>query len=334
MRLSFAGGGTDIADWYERHGGAVLSSTIDESACVTLRPRGDSRIRFRSLDLGWTVDYDVDEAPVYDGTLDLAKAAAARFELDQGFDLDIRSDAPAGSGLGGSAAVTSALVGALATYTGARLNRREMAELGYEIERTDLSIPGGKQDHYATTFGGFNHISFDADGVLVEPLRLDDSVLRDLEARLLLCYLGQVRTNLNLVDTQIEFLKSGRPATIGGMHSMGADVGRMKDALSKKNLDRFGKILHDAFVHKKMMNPDVTKGTVADTLYEVARAHGASGGKLAGAGGGGYMLLYVPTAKRRSVLRALEAMGTNGQMAVRQVRFADRGLQVSRVSAP
>ena len=330
LRISFAGGGTDLADWYERYGGAVLSSTIDRSAYVTLHPRSDSRVSIRSLDLGWAVDYRLHEEPVYDGVLDLAKAAAAQFEVGRGFDLDIRSDAPAGGGLGGSSAVTAALIGALAAYTDTRLTRTEMAELNYRIERIELKIAGGKQDQYATTFGGFNHITFGAGGVAVVPLDLDSDLLRDLEAHLLLCYVGQVRTDLGLIDRQLEFLKRGRKETVNGMHCIQADVERMKEALLDKDLDRFGRSLHEGFAHKKMMNPEVTRGTAADKLYEIALRHGALGGKLSGAGGGGYLVLYVPTSRQHRVRHALEAAG--GVFV--ECSFSDRGLQVWRSRHP
>lgn len=339
MRISFAGGGTDIADWYERYGGAVLSCTIDKSACVALRPRDDSRVRLRSLDLGVAVDYRLGDVPAYDGTLDMAKAAAARFEIGRGFDLEMRSDAPPGSGLGGSAALAAALVGALAAHAGVRLGRREVAETSYAIERDDLAIPGGKQDQYATTFGGFNHIVFGAGGVEVEPAGVGGDVLRDLETRLLLCHLGQNRPDLGIVDAHIGFLRSGRRATIDGMRSMRADLARMKDALARKDLNLFGTHLHQSFVHKKMMNPLVTKDTVAEELYEAALASGALGGKLAGAGGGGYLLLYVPASAQGSVRRALEAAscGAGGEAkggGVAKVAFTNRGLHVRTAARP
>lgn len=330
LRISFAGGGTDIRDWYEQHGGAVLSSTIDKSAYVTLSPRPDSYVRVRSLDLGWTVNYHLDEKPTYDGVLDLAKATIARFDLTDGFDIDIRSDTPAGGGLGGSSAVTSALIGALALFTDTRLSRAEIAELNYAIERIDLKIAGGKQDQYATTFGGFNHIAFDGDGVTVDPLDMDTGTLRDLEAHLLLCYTGRVRSDMGLIDKQLDFLKHKRKATIDGMHCIQADVEHMKDALASRNLDLFGRILHEGFMHKKMMNPDVTKGTIADELYEVAREHGALGGKLLGGGGGGYVVLYVPTSKQHLVRQAVKAVG--GVFV--ECNFSRRGLQVWKSPYP
>ena len=172
LRISFTGGGTDVPAWYEQYPGAVLSSTINRYAYVTLYPRDDRQVRIRSLDLGFTVDYNLDSGPAYDGALDLAKAAIKRLDVDRGVDIDIRSDAPAGSGLGGSSALTSALLAALAEFRGLKLTREQLAELNYTVERIDLKIAGGKQDQYATAYGGFNAIKFCKDLVAVEPVEV------------------------------------------------------------------------------------------------------------------------------------------------------------------
>jgi D-glycero-alpha-D-manno-heptose-7-phosphate kinase len=326
LRLSFAGGGTDLPHWYmSRHGG-VLSATIDRYAYVTLYPRDDDIVNIRSLDLGYSVRYNLGEEPAYDGILDLAKAALRRLDLDRGIDLDIRSDAPPGSGLGGSSALTAAIVGAVAAFKGYPITAYEFAELNYEIERTDVGIKGGKQDQYAATFGGFNHIEFYCDSVLVNGLRIEQSILNDLEAHLLLCYTGQVRTDLDLISTQVDLYQQGRVDTIRGMERLYEMVFAMKEALLRRRLDDFGALLHDAYIGKKMMNPRVSEGTIADLLYEAAREHGALGGKLLGAGGGGYLALYCPTDRQHELRRALEALG--GQFI--DFGFESLGLQVWR----
>ena len=324
LRISFAGGGTDIAAWYATHGGAVLSATISRSAYVTLAPRADRRINVRSLDLGYAIDYSLDETLTFDGVLDLAKAAVKRLGSQCGMDISIRSDAPAGSGLGGSSALAAALAGALACQWGISLGRRELAELAYTLEREDLDICGGKQDQYATVFGGFNHIEFNARGVSVHKLPIATAVKNDLEAHLLLCYVGRVRKDAGLVDAQVRDLRAGRAETLTGMCRVQADVGKMKDALLAGRLDAVGRGLHDAFAHKKMTNPGVTAGTEADALYEAALRQGALGGKLLGAGGGGYLLLYVPTGRQHAVRRALEEMGGRFE----EFSFRERGLEV------
>jgi D-glycero-alpha-D-manno-heptose-7-phosphate kinase len=326
LRISFAGGGTDIPQWYEQHGGAVLSTTINRYAYVTLRPREDRAVNIRSVDLGYTVKYAVDDGPTYDGVLDLAKAAIHRLGASDGLDLDVRSDAPAGSGLGGSSALTSAVIGAVATHTGQTLDSYELAELNYVIERHDLRIAGGKQDQYATTFGGFNLIEFHTDRVVVNPLRIERDIVNDLEAHLLLCYTGRVRANLGLVAREIQSFREGRASTIDGMKCLHQLAFEMKECLLRGRLRQFGELLHEAYANKKRMNPDVAEGTIADDLYEEARSWGAVGGKLLGAGGGGYLLLYCETDTQHEVRQALEAMGG----VVTGLAFEDSGLQTWR----
>ena len=329
LRISFAGGGTDLPHYYEKYQGAVLSSTINRYAHVTIYPRADHEIEIRSLDLGHTVRYSVREQPVYDGVMDLAKAAIHRVGVEAGMDLDVRMEAPRGSGLGGSSALTAAVLGAVASLKGHPYSLYDLAELNYAIERTDLKIAGGKQDQYATTFGGFNLLEFRKDRVVVTPLRIDASVLNDLEAHLLLCYTGKVRPNLGLISDQIKYFAEGRKETVDGMHRLYEMAFEMKEALLTGNLEHFGLMLHEAYLNKKRMNPKVAEGTPADALYEMALQHGTIGGKLLGAGGGGYLLLYCQTGKQLAVRRALEEMG--GQFA--DFSFDGCGVQVWRSRA-
>jgi D-glycero-alpha-D-manno-heptose-7-phosphate kinase len=323
LRVSFAGGGTDLVQWYEEHGGAVLSSTINRYSYVTLYPREDDEIRIRSFDLGTHVNYKINQE-LFDGVLDLAKAAIRRMGIDLGFELDVYTEAPRGSGLGGSSAVTSAILGAVREYTGVVLDAYELAELNYTIERTDLGIAGGKQDQYATTFGGFNMIEFHRDRVLVTPLRVDRDILNDLEAHVFLCYTGQVRSDLGIIEKQMEYYQS-RQDTITAMKKVHQQVYQMMEALLKGRLNKFGELLDEAYQAKKEMNPHVSTSRV-DELYALAKKEGALGGKLLGAGGGGYLMLYIPGARVHDVRKALEAQG--GQFA--SFAFEERGLQVWR----
>lgn len=327
LRISFVGGGTDLPHYYEEHGGAVLSSTINKYSYVSIYPRDDKEVQINSLDFGHTVKYFVDEEPKYDGVLDLAKAAIRRMGSDLGFELNVQTEAPPGSGLGGSSAVTSAIIGALKEYTGVVLDHYELAELNYTIERIDLSIAGGKQDQYATTFGGFNLIEFYKDRVVVTPLRISPEILNDLEAHLMLCYTGKVRPSLGLVDSQIQYYHEGRLTTLEGMRRLHEMVHEMKEALLKGQLYEFGKLLDEAMTNKKRMNPEVSTPHI-DGLYELAKKHGAIGGKLCGAGGGGYLMLFVEGKRRQEVKTALEEVG--GQFT--NFAFDDRGLQVWRSS--
>lgn len=325
LRLSFVGGGTDLPHYYEEHGGAVLSTTINRYSYVTLYPRQDSRICIKSLDFGYSVDYQLEEKPVYDGVMDLAKAVIARMGSNLGFELDVHTEAPPGSGLGGSSAVTAAIIGALGEYTGVVLNEYELAELNYVIEREDLGIAGGKQDQYATTFGGFNLIEFHPSRVLVTPLRLRQETLNELETHIMLCYTGSIRPSIGLIDSQVRAYERDEGAVRAGMRRLHEMVFEMKEALLRDDLSKFGELLDAAYGNKKRMNPKVSNKHI-DQLYGLARENGAVGGKLCGAGGGGYLMLFVEGARRHEVRERLQEAG--GKFA--DFSFEKHGLQVWR----
>jgi D-glycero-alpha-D-manno-heptose-7-phosphate kinase len=324
LRISFVGGGTDFPHYYERHGGAVVSATIDRCARVAVTPRADRRVTIRSLDLDRLVEYHLERGPVYDGFLDLAKATIERLDVERGIDVDIASDAPPGSGLGGSSALVTACVGALAARGDRPMSAFEVARLAYAIERQDLGIAGGWQDQYAAAFGGLNLIEFSADGVSVTPLRMDDEAIAELRAHLLLCYTGNVRTDLGLIDTQIRMYADGREETIVGMKQLHEMAYEMRDAIEAGDLRSLGGLLREAYESKKRMNPRITEGTAIDGLLEVARAAGAWGGKICGAGGGGYLLLACAPDRQGAVRRALEDRGG---------RFAPFGFRAGGVEA-
>ncbi len=314
LRVSFVGGGTDFPHYFERHGGAVLSATIDHAARVRIARRPDRQVRIRSLDLGHLVEYHLEERPEYDGVMDLPKAAIARMGVESGLDVDIESDAPPGSGLGGSSALVTACVAALAMLSDRRLEREELARIAYGIEREDLGIAGGWQDQFAAAFGGCNLLEFGTDGaVAVTPVALSDEKLGELRSHLLLCYTGQVRTDLGLIHGQIRMYEDGREDTIVGMKQLHAMAFEMREELEAGNLHRLGPLLRQAFENKKLMNPHITRGTPIERLFEVAEDAGATGGKICGAGGGGYLLLACPPETHPTVRAALERLG--GQFA-------------------
>lgn len=307
LRISFVGGGTDFPHYYERHGGAVLSATIDRHAYVTVTPREDREVRIRSLDLGHLVEYHLDDGPTYDGVMDLAKAAIGRMGVTSGLEMELRSDAPPGSGLGGSSALVTAVVGALAALQDREMTPEAVARLSYAIEREDLGVAGGWQDQYAAAFGGFNLLEFSADGVVVTPVRCSADALAQLRAHLLLCYTGTVRTDLGLIDTQIRLYHEGREETIVGMKHLHEMAYELRGAIEAGDLDALGGLLRQAYENKKRMNPYIADGTPIEALFEVAREAGAAGGKICGAGGGGYLLLACSPERRAEVRAALEA---------------------------
>ncbi|HTG48243.1 MAG TPA: GHMP kinase [Actinomycetota bacterium] len=335
LRISFVGGGTDFPHWYEEHGGAVLSATIDHVVRVRLTPRADRRVRVRSLDLGHLVEYHLDDGPDGTGATDLAAAAIERIGVPTGVDLEIRSDAPPGSGLGGSSALVTAVVAALAFLGERRMTAEEVARLAYRIEREDLGIAGGWQDQYASAFGGFNLLDFTARGVTVEPVRLEPGRLEALSRHLLLCYTGHVRRDVGLIDRQIAMHREGREETLLGMKRLQSMASAMREAIERGDVEALGEMLHEAFLAKKQMNPHITDGTPIESMLAAAHDAGASGGKICGAGGGGYLLIAADPAAQPAVRTALEAAG--GQFApfafraegVRATRGADRWAPVA-----
>ena len=313
LRVSFVGGGTDFPQWYEANGGAVLSSTIDHSVRVTITPRPDREVRVRSLDLGDIVAYQLDEGPEYDGVMDLAKAAIERVGVRTGIDVDIESEAPPGSGLGGSSALVTAITAGLAMLEGRSFTRDALARLCYSIEREDLSISGGWQDQYASAFGGFNLLEFGRGDVRVTPVRADDAALARLRSNLLLCYTGGVRRHVGLIDEQLRLYRSGREETVLGLKQLRELAYAMRDALEAGDVDRMGRMLREAFEAKRRMNPHIAEDTPIEAMLDRAHGSGASGGKICGAGGGGYLLLYCLPDRQEAVRRELEALG--GQFA-------------------
>lgn len=308
LRLSFAGGGTDVSPFPATEGGAVLSATIDRYAYGSLTPRDDARISVHSLDLGMSLDFDAGDEPSFDGRLDLVKAAVRRLGgTTTGFDLLLQSNAPPGSGLGSSSTMLVALVGLLREHHRLPLTDYEVADLAYQAERVDLRIRGGHQDHYAATFGGFNFIEF-GERVIVNPLRVQDSTLNELQLNLLLCYTGTTRQSSRIISDQSARLASGESETLEGLRAQKELAVTMKSALLRGELNEFGVLLGEAWKQKKRMSPLIATEFIEEA-YEVAMRAGALGGKVTGAGGGGYILFYCDFARKHRLAEALTRMG-------------------------
>ena len=311
LRVSFAGGGTDVAPFPEREGGLVLSATINRYAHGTMKPRTDGRIRVESLDLDTALEYGAEDLVQYDGQLDLVKGAIRRVaQLDEarGIDLSLHTAAPPGSGLGASSALIVSLIGLLRDYHKLSLTDYEIAHLAWEVERLDLGLRGGLQDQYAATFGGFNYIEFHADHVIVNPLRIRQTTVNELESNLLLCFTGATRAGDHIIDDQTERYEASVGDTLGGLRMQKELAVAMKDALLRGRLTNFGQLLGTAWEYKKQMSPRITTPMI-DEAYAEAMKHGAIGGKITGAGGGGFMLFYCRPGARHRVAGRLRSMG-------------------------
>lgn len=329
LRISFAGGGTDVSPFPEQEGGLVLNATINKYVYGMLRPRTDNQIQIESVDFGMSLSYGVGEPIIFDGKLDLIKAAIQRLvgTNSSGFDLYLHSNVPPGSGLGSSSTVMVTLIGLLKEFQNLPLTDYEVANLAYVIERKELGIKGGLQDQYAATFGGINFIEFWRDRVIVNPLRISSDIISELEHNLLLCYTGSTRPSDRIIEDQTGRFTQRDESALQGLRMQKNLAVEMKNALLQRRLNTFGELLHQAWEYKKKMSPKISTPFI-DELYGEARRHGALGGKITGAGGGGYMLFYCPFECKCGVAAALCKMGTN----VAEFAFEFHGLQTWRMS--
>jgi D-glycero-alpha-D-manno-heptose-7-phosphate kinase len=325
LRISFAGGGTDVPPYPATHGGAVLSVTIDRCATADLRPRADGDYHVESLDLMARAAFAPHEL-TFNGHLDLVKAVlrelAAR-RPGRGLDLILATDAPPGSGLGSSSALVVAMLAAVGAATGRHWSSSALARMAYQVERVDLKIEGGMQDQYAAAFGGLNFIEFHGeDRVEVHPLRVDGEVMDELERSLLLAWSGQSRTDGGILRRQVDGVLLGSPRSLATLGALKALAETMRDALLGGDLATFAEGLHEGWEQKRRLASGIATPRL-DELYAVGRAAGATGGKVLGAGGGGYLLFSSPPRRRDRVAAALEAAGA----PCAPVRLDLRGVQ-------
>lgn len=307
LRISFGGGGTDVEPFCSEQGGAIIGSTINKFAYCTIIPRADTHIYAHSLDFDMTVKYNSRENYVYDGKLDLVTAALKAMDIKEGCDVYLQCDAPPGSGLGTSSTVMVALLTAMAKWKGIEMDPYAMADLAYHAEREDLKIAGGFQDQYASTFGGFNFIEFHGrNNVVVNPLRVRRDIINELQYNLLLCYTGNIHISANIIKDQVSNYKN--QDAFDAMCEVKALSYAIKDELLKGNLHNFGKLLDYGWQSKKRMSSKITNPQI-DALYDEAKKAGALGGKLLGAGGGGFLLMYCPYNMKHKVAMSMEAAG-------------------------
>ncbi|MCK5561469.1 MAG: GHMP kinase [Thermoplasmata archaeon] len=320
LRISFAGDGTDVPPYPQEYGGVALSAAIDKYTYGSLIPTKEKAINVTSLDYDVGQRYQTDKDLTYNGELDFVKASIKYMKAEQGmFDILIHSDAPPRCGLGSSSTEVVCIVGLLKTWQERPLTNYELAEFAYKIEREDLGILGGKQDQYVATFGGFNYIEFLDDKVIVNQLKIHQDVLNELQYNLLLCYTGKMKLSGNIIREQVKNYQKNIPV----LEELKNIAYEMKNALLKGDLNNFGDMLHQCWEHKKQLAKHITNPQI-DKLYDKARAKGALGGRISGAGGGGYLLLYCDSAKKHLVAQELERYGAKAE----GFEFVNDGLQI------
>ncbi len=314
LRIGLAGGGTDVSPYTDQYGGAILNATISLFAYAFLKLRGDHQVVLKAMDKQEEVNIEVSPLLRLDGNLDLAKGVFNRLVKDfnipvKGFELTTYVDAPPGSGLGSSSTLVVAILGAFVEAFKLPLGEYDIAHLAYSIEREDLKMAGGRQDQYAATFGGFNFMEFGAnDKVIVNPLRIKEKVLFELENNLVLFFTETSRLSSSIIQKQQDNVNNNVLSSIDAMHQLKEQAILMKEALLKGEVNQIGEILHFGWQQKKAMAQGITNDSI-DLYYETAMNAGATGGKISGAGGGGFMIFYAPENHKFKVIRSLEKIG-------------------------
>lgn len=329
LRLGLAGGGTDVSPYSDLYGGAILNATISLYAYTTIEPLDNGKIIFSSPDAGLEEVYEAAEELDTKGYFVLAKGVYNRVVRDfthkpLSFKITSHVDSPAGSGLGTSSTLVVSILGAFAEWLKLPLGEYDLARLAYEIERIDLKMAGGKQDQYAATFGGFNYMQFlQDDKVIVNPLRIRQRYQDELAHNLLLYYTETSHVSAEIIQGQIDNVKAKNDKSIEAMHQLKEQAMRMKESLLRGDIDAIGEILNFGWEHKKRTASGITN-PLLDDIYRTAIEAGATGGKVSGAGGGGFMFFYCPGTSRYDVEKALTAK-FSGQ--VKRYEFTQEGLK-------
>lgn len=315
VRVSFAGGGTDLPSYYEKYGGMVLSTSIDKYFYTVLTERNDGQTQVISSDLRAVESCERIEKMEFQGNdLEIPFAVLKHLKCDVGVNLFLASEVPPGTGLGSSAAVCVNILKTLSVFLGHNLSEEDLAESAFHIARNILKRPVGKQDEYAVALGGLNVVRFEAGGVTVEPVSLSTDSLVDLEQNLMLFFTGSARDSSEILAAEDISVRRSQDDVVGALTALKGLVLPMRDALDTGDLGRFGRLLDEGWRIKKQISSRISNPRI-DQIYDAALARGALGGKIAGAGGGGFLLLYCEKGKQDAV------RGTMREFGLKEMRF-------------
>ncbi len=322
LRISFAGGGTDIKEYFENNnGGIVVNATIGKYAYTTLMERNDyiAHIKEPIFNIDYKIDLntgqiDGSESPFF-------TAIMKAFNPNKGFTLISHIDTEYGSGLGSSSTVVVSVVGAFTKYLNTVMDEYESADLAYKIEREDLKIPGGMQDQYAAVFGGFNFIEFSRDRIIVNRMRIRNEIINELQFRLLLVNLNIKRKSNNIINKQINNLSNEE--ILDHYDDIKRVAIEIKNRLYSGDMSDFGDLLREEWNHKKLLSADISNEEI-ENFFQFCEGNGAKGYKLLGAGGGGYALLYTDENHRHELMKSLKEKNYE----VSNVEFVNSGLEV------
>jgi D-glycero-alpha-D-manno-heptose-7-phosphate kinase len=327
LRIGLAGGGTDVSPYSDMFGGAILNATVSLFAHASIEILNEQKIIVHALDRNEQEEYEYSKSLPINGKLDLLKAVYNRIQKDygfpeKGFRLSTFVDAPAGSGLGTSSTLVVAILGAFVEMLKLPLGDYDIAHYAFDIERNDLKLAGGRQDQYAATFGGVNFMEFYKDDkVIVNPLRIRSQYMHELENNLLLFFTSTSRESASIIKEQVKNVQGNNEKSIDAMHNLKEQAQMMKEALLKGKVDEIGAILDYGFAQKRNMAASISNSNI-EAIYDAAKAAGATGGKISGAGGGGFMIFYCPANTRYQVINALEKFGGD----IKKYSFTKYGL--------
>lgn len=309
FRVSFGGGGTDMAPYCIEHGGCVINTTIDRHVYITLHPREDKKIKVFSQNLDDGLVFKIGDNN-YETGFELFKGVINVLDINDGFNIITYSELPAGSGMGGSSSLSVALIGAFNTYYDLGLSQQKIAQKAYYIERIELKQKGGYQDQFAAAYGGFNFMEF-RDHVKVTLIKTSKEMLNELQFRMILCYVGGSHFSSDIQDEVLMGYIIEKKSYMEAMQEL-KDVAReMRRIIETKDisqLNEFGKLIHKGWEAKKSLSTKITNKNI-ENFYLTSRKFGIFGGKLLGAGGGGHLLLFSDPSKKFKVIQELVKIG-------------------------
>ena len=312
FRISFGGGGTDMPDYCKYHTGAVINTTIRLFTHTSLELRDDTKVTFKWINKDEFEEHEFSDDLDCSYGLKLFKAThnhiCKRYNVEPiGYNIVSNQDVPTGSGLGTSSTLIVSLIGVYMELFNLPLGEYDIAEMAIQIERIELKENGGKQDQYAAAFGGFNYMEFKGDDVIVNPLRIKDSVQDEMENNVVLYFTNFTRNSSDVLTEQVQKMKDKNKTSTLSLHALVEQAKLMKDCLIKGAIDDLGEILDYGFQQKKMLAKGISTAEI-ELLYETALEAGATGGKISGAGGGGFMFFYCPNNTKYDVIKALDKL--------------------------
>lgn len=308
VRISFGGGGTDLFAYYQRYGGLVISTAITRYVYTIVNSSAFDSQQIISADYHTFYRRSLSETLNRDGDLILPKTVLSYFGVRTGLDIFLASEVPPGTGLGSSGSVAVSMIAALSTWLKRSMNKYEIAEVACHIEIDRMGMPVGKQDQYAAAFGGLNVIRFEADQTFVEPIHLDAEALAQLQRSILLFYTGQARESSDILKHQRNASAQDDPDIIQRLHAIKSLALEIRDALIDSDIRAFGELMHRSWLNKRGLVAHISN-TDIDNWYAIGRKAGALGGKITGAGGGGFLMLVCLPEHQTAVT---EALGKHG----------------------